>query len=266
MSSAPDPPIWARPEPGARRPAHTRDAIVAVAIKIADEEGLDAVSMRRVAAELGAGTMTLYHYIRTKDELFALMDDAAMAELIVPDDELGEGWRDGLAAIGRRSRDLAMKHPWMHEIKAEAPTGPGALRHVEQSLAVASLTGLSPKDQMELIQIVDDFVFGHMARLAMEDNEDVEHWIDTFAEYFEDQFETGAFPHLQAFAGDDLRTSLMSMADKLTDDRRFERGLEMLLDGIELDLEKRRRAARGRGRQRERVRTSAGRSGRRASG
>ena len=258
MSSAPEQPIWARPEPGARRPAHTREAIANAGIAIADAEGLEAVSMRRIAADLGAGTMTLYHYVRTKSELFALMDDVVMGELIVPDDELGEGWRDGFAAIARRSRDVALRHPWLLDVKGGSTTGPGALRHVEQSLAVASLTGLDGEGQMELIMIVDDFVFGHMRRL---DNEvDTETWIDAFAEYVGEQFKTGEFPHLEAFAGDDLRSSLMRMADKATDDRRFERGLEMLLDGIELDLKRRRREQRGR------ARTSGGRAGRRASG
>ena len=62
-------PIWARPQPGSRRPRYRRDQIAAEALEIADADGIDAVSMRRVAAELDAGTMTLYHYVRTKDEL-----------------------------------------------------------------------------------------------------------------------------------------------------------------------------------------------------
>jgi AcrR family transcriptional regulator len=266
MSSAPEQPIWARPEPGARRPAHTREAIANAGIAIADAEGLDAVSMRRIAADLGAGTMTLYHYVRTKSELFALMDDVVMGELIVPDDELGEGWRDGFAAIARRSRDVALRHPWLLEVKGGSTTGPGALRHVEQSLAVASLTGLDGEGQMELIMIVDDFVFGHMTRL--DNHVDTETWIDAFAEYVGEQFKTGEFPHLEALAGDDLRSSLMRMADKATDDRRFERGLEMLLDGIDIEVKKNLRKARsgGRGQARGRARTSGGGAARRASG
>src|SRR5262249_21982259 len=86
-------PIWARPEPGSRRPRFTREQIAAAALAIADAEGMEAVSMRRVAADLGAGTMTLYHYVRTKDELIALMDDAIVGEVLLPDDELPRGWR-----------------------------------------------------------------------------------------------------------------------------------------------------------------------------
>ena len=73
--------VWTRPEPGARRTKFTREEIAAAAVKIADEEGFDALSMRRLAAELDAGTMTLYHYIRTKDELLAIVNDSVMGEL-----------------------------------------------------------------------------------------------------------------------------------------------------------------------------------------
>src|SRR3954452_24599103 len=76
--------IWLRQEPSAARSAHTRSEIAAAALEIADAEGFEAVSMRRVAQRLGAGTMTLYNYVRTKDELVTLMADAVMAEALVP--------------------------------------------------------------------------------------------------------------------------------------------------------------------------------------
>src|SRR5882757_1698577 len=88
-----EPLIWFRQEPASRRPAHTRADIARAALEIADSQGFDAVSMRRVADRLGAGTMTLYHYVRNKDELFALMSDAVMAEVVVPDGELADDWR-----------------------------------------------------------------------------------------------------------------------------------------------------------------------------
>src|SRR5262245_27967501 len=65
--------VWTRPEPGSRKPRFNRDEIAAAAVRIADAEGLEALSMRRLAVELDAGTMTLYHYVRTKDELLALV-------------------------------------------------------------------------------------------------------------------------------------------------------------------------------------------------
>ena len=77
-------PIWLRAEPVRRKPRFTREAIAAAAFAIADAKGFEAVSMRGIAAKLGAGTMTLYHYVRTKDDLVALMDDALMGEILIP--------------------------------------------------------------------------------------------------------------------------------------------------------------------------------------
>ena len=76
-SDEPKPPIWARPEPRGRgaRPALSRKQIVDVALQIADEEGLDAVSMRRLARELRSGAMSIYHYFDSRDELLDLMGD-----------------------------------------------------------------------------------------------------------------------------------------------------------------------------------------------
>ena len=83
--------LWTRPSP-ARRPRFTRDEIAATAMRIADTEGFDAVSMRRLAAELDAGTMTLYHYVRTKDELLTLVIDAVMGEVVLgPDEPMPDG-------------------------------------------------------------------------------------------------------------------------------------------------------------------------------
>jgi AcrR family transcriptional regulator len=68
--------------------------------------------MRRIAAELGAGTMTLYHYVGSKHDLFALMEDAIMGDLLVVDGELPTDWRQALTAIARRARDTFRRHPW----------------------------------------------------------------------------------------------------------------------------------------------------------
>jgi AcrR family transcriptional regulator len=233
-------PIWARPAPGERRPAHSRERIAEAALKIADEEGFEAVTMRRVAAELGAGTMTLYHYVRNKRELAALMDDAVMGELVVPEDELADDWREGLAQIARRTFQSFMRHPWTFEfIGGEDDPGvggPNALRHVEQSLAVVEKTGLDLKGQFEITALIDDYAFGHAmrtrgigrARQAPKER------LDAVISYMERLLATGEFPRLQAIAGDDIHAGFERVAELATDPDRFERGLQRVLDGIEL--------------------------------
>jgi len=88
--SAPGP-IWTRPEPARRAARIGRDDIARAALAIADRDGFAAVSMRRLARELGVGTMSLYHYLRTKDDLLELMDDAVVGELLMPSEALPEG-------------------------------------------------------------------------------------------------------------------------------------------------------------------------------
>jgi AcrR family transcriptional regulator len=234
-------PIWSRPEPGERKPAHSRERIAEAALRIADEDGLEAVTMRRVAAELGAGTMTLYHYVRNKDELAALMDDAIMREVLVPEDDLAEGWREGMAQIARRSYAAFKAHPWVFELNDDSGQGaPNALRHVEQSLLVAGRTGLDFAGQLELVALVDDYVFGHAMRArGTREQRDEEQWeqrLEGLITHLESQLETGEYPVLAAWAGNDVRGGFERIGELATDPDRFERGLQTLLDGIELRL------------------------------
>jgi AcrR family transcriptional regulator len=238
-------PIWARPGPGERKPAYTRDQIAAAAMRIADTEGTDAVTMRRVATELGAGTMTLYHYVGNKQELLSLMDDAMMGELLVPADELADDWREAIAQIARRSYGVFRRHPWLVEHLGEeddrGPGGPNGLRHFEQSLRAAALAGLQDFELIELVALVDDYVFGHAIRareMAGDTQQSGEH-IAAMIEYLETMLATGEYPHIAAIAGDDVRGTFERFALRAADESRFERGLQRLLDGIELDLRRR---------------------------
>jgi AcrR family transcriptional regulator len=241
-------PVFTRPAPGSRRPAYTREQIAQTAIAIADTEGFEAVSMRRIAAELGAGTMTLYHYVRGKDELIALVSDAIMAEMIVPDDELPDGWREGLAEIARRSLAIFKRHPWIVEHMGEgdpSALGPSVLRHVEQTLAVTGRTGLDPDQQIELSSTVDDYVFGHGMRAyhgaGAGSDGDPKARVDAVVAYLTEQLGSGDYPHLQAVAGDDPAAGFARFGHLASDEDRFERGLQRLLDGLEAWVEASRR-------------------------
>jgi AcrR family transcriptional regulator len=203
--------------------------------------------MRRIAGELGAGTMSLYHYVRGKDELVALVSDAIMAEIIVPDDELPDGWREGLAEIAHRTLEIFKRHPWIVEHMGEGDpwaTGPGVLRHVEQTFAVAARTGLEVDDQALLASIVDDYVFGHGMRAyqgARFGGGEPEERLDAMVAYLTEQLDTGDYPHLQAIAGDDPAAGFARLGHQTSDQDRFERGLQLLLDGLEAWVEEARR-------------------------
>jgi AcrR family transcriptional regulator len=235
-------PVWTRPSPGSRQPRYTRQQIAAVALAIADAEGIEAVSMRRVARALGAGTMTIYHYVPTKRDLLTLMDDAVMGELLIPDPELASGWRDALAQIARRSRAAFQRHSWIigTQLDGDARIGPNAMRHIEQSLAAVAGTPFANEEKMELISLVDDYVLGFTLR-GDAGEEFSEEWIQAVGRYLSEQLSTGDFPHVREFVGnDDPETAVRRIATAATADERFERGLSRLLDGAELWLTSRR--------------------------
>ncbi len=228
--------IWLREEPHARRPSHTRPEIARAAIEIADEEGFDAVSMRRVAQRLGAGTMTLYHYVRNKDELIMLMVDEVMGEVLVPDQELAEDWRQALTQIATRSRDAFMAHRWtLDGLDGDHP-GPNGMRHFEQSLRAVASLGLSEELTFELIGQVDDYVFGYALRELQERQENERGWPPEVVDFLQRELDSGEYPLIRRFLGDDANAGIERVLELFANEGRFERGLKRLLDGIEADL------------------------------
>jgi AcrR family transcriptional regulator len=150
--------IWLRPEPNERKPRLNRKQITAAVLKIADKEGFEALTMKRIAAELDCETMTLYYYVRTKADLVALMHDAILAEILLP--RLPADWREAVSAIARQTRDILLAHPWFIASLNDAQFGLNAMRHVEQSLAALDAFDLDPQEKLAFWGIVDDYVFG----------------------------------------------------------------------------------------------------------
>jgi len=194
-----------------RKSRLTREKIAAVALAIADKDGFEAVSMRRIAQDLKVGTMSLYYYVETKDDLIALMDDALMAEALLP--SLPKGWKRALTEIARRTHALFMRHPWALSAMLSAPPGLNAMRHMEQCLEALAETSMSGQEKLTLLAMIDDFVFGHALREAA-DHSTVNEEIAAA------QLRSGAFPRLVEVFGEG-RVGAQS--------DRFERGLRKLL-------------------------------------
>jgi AcrR family transcriptional regulator len=232
-------PIWAVPQPAERKPRYTREQIAEAALRIADQEGFDAVTMKRIAAELGAATMTLYYYVRNKNDIVALMHDAIVGDFLVPGGDLPTGWREAIAEVARRTRTVLIAHPWSMSSLTEAQMGPNAMRHMEQSLVAVAGTGLPAQARLEIIWTVDDLVFGNVLRsvesltrasAAAADPA----MVAAAVEYGLGLLRSGEFPELTA-----LYTESAGAADQpgppMTEDAlasEFERGLASLLDGI----------------------------------
>jgi AcrR family transcriptional regulator len=140
----------------------SRETIAAAALAIADAEGFQAVSMRRVAQELNVGTMSLYYYVRTKDDLISVMDDALMSEALLS--KVPKNWKQAITEIATRTHSIFSRHPWALISMQTAPPGLNAMRHMEQCLEALAETSMTAKEKLTLLAIVDDFVFGHALR------------------------------------------------------------------------------------------------------
>ncbi len=213
----------------------SRAEIVDAAIAIADAEGADAVSMRRIAQVLRAGTMSLYWHVANKDHLLDLMIDALMAEVTIP--ELSGDWRADLQGFARNYRAMLLRHLWVMDfVGGRPPLGPNMLLGSERLMAIFDGTGLDPGTTMNILGTVQTYVMGAALREMREartqrDQEQsglsladvqpaLEAWRDRLAA-------DGRLPHFVAF----LDTNIDPDAEE-TREERFEFGLDCVLDGI----------------------------------
>jgi AcrR family transcriptional regulator len=159
--------LWGRRGPGQRGPRRGLSVgdVVAAAVRVADAEGLDGLSMARVAKELGFTPMSLYRYVSSKDELLQLMWNASAegAETLVLE---GVGWRARLrswATIQRREID---RHPWITQMPMAAPPlAPNSLAFVERGLEAMDGTGLADQDKLRFIGLLSSYTLSE-ARMA----------------------------------------------------------------------------------------------------
>ncbi|MFZ0041581.1 MAG: TetR/AcrR family transcriptional regulator [Solirubrobacteraceae bacterium] len=150
---------WGRREPGSRGPKRglTLQTIVTAGIKVALTEGVGSLSMARIAAELGVGTMSLYRYVAAKDDLLALMVDAALGQ--PPAATSGEDWRGGLRRWAEGVRDAYRRHPWSLRVPITGPPlGPNNVAWLENALTALAQTPLSEQEKLSSVLLVSGFV------------------------------------------------------------------------------------------------------------
>jgi AcrR family transcriptional regulator len=229
--------VWARPERQPRAGARglDRTAIVEAAIGIADRDGVDALTMRRVAQRLGAGTMSLYWHVRNKDELIELMRDEVAGEQSLR--EPSGDWRADLATVARDTRATYLRHPWLASVAwGTPPLGPNHLRQDEVTTAALSGLGVDQRTQGAIGAAVYFFVIGYVLReLAQHQvpgrtGMTIEEWRAAVAPYVRQQLASGRYPNLER---------AISSGDELDSDAAFEFVLNFILDAVETRLQRR---------------------------
>lgn len=242
--------LWRSPEGPKRgpKPRLSVERIVAAAIAIADREGLAALSMRRVADEVGVTAMSLYTYVPGKAELIDVMLDTVLGELPLdadadadagadPDaDTAAAGWRRRLERVAREKRDAYLRHPWLLQVATGRPVlGPNLIARYDHELRAVDGIGLTDVEMDLIISLVGDYVHGAVRgqleavqarqRTGMTDDE----WWEQWAPLLEKVFDPTRFP-VAARVGAAAGSEYNAPADPA---RSFEFGLARLLDGIE---------------------------------
>jgi AcrR family transcriptional regulator len=234
--------VWARDEEQSPGPQPlSRETIVAAAIEIADADGLEAVSIRRLATKLDARPMSLYSHIGRKGDLIDLMVDEVMAGSIIPGGPPTDDWREALRQIAQRTRESTRAHPWMIAAAFRRPfLGPNALCHIDQSLAAVSELPLSPERKRAVLLAVDTYTLGFVRWEVMSPNAAGGEIAPcagrpeagpTAAEidaYIAAQAASGKYPHLAVYVGKDMGLGVKA--------EKFEIGLEWLLTGIAAEV------------------------------
>jgi AcrR family transcriptional regulator len=210
------------------KPKLSLDAIVDAAVAIADAEGLDAVSMRRIGQELGVGTMSLYRYVPGKEELLDLMLERVNA----PDDDqpLGDDWRTAMESLGRALWTLYTSHPWLPLVDQTRPLlGPNALRGMNIAVAALQGIGLTRREQVGIISAIESFVVSaarnHNGAALAEQATGVSHEEFWAAQepVLSKAMQSGEYPYVAALDMD---------AFDMGGEEFLEFGLTLLLDGI----------------------------------
>jgi AcrR family transcriptional regulator len=245
MSSANQPPrlppgldlLWGRRSKGRTgpRPELSVDAIVQAATAIADADGLEAVSMTRVARALGFTPMSLYRHIQSKDELLQLMWNASAqgAEQLTLE---GATWRERLRHWALVQRRMIDSHPWITQMPMAAPPmAPNSLHFVERGLQALDDTPLTDEEKLRAIGLISSYTLSearmaHDARRALDAGDAADGPPPSFEGLLRELVDAPTYPRLHRIAFAD---AMQSVPHGFEETEEFRWGLERILDGIE---------------------------------
>lgn len=212
------------------RAAITRAKVVEVAIHVADAEGIEAVSMRGVARQLGVGTMTLYRYVADRDALLTYMTNSVLA-FPFPEQPT-KSWRRVLDHLGHAFRQVCLRHPWLAAVLGTSPflVAPSILGTSEVCIEALEAAGLDVVSAGAIVRLVNNYVIGASLRDA----------IHARSTQLSDDYEAAATSYTQQLIASGRYPAMGRLAQIIRDggdlgiEARFDLGLHCLLDGVEI--------------------------------
>jgi len=239
--------LWGAPDPDAPprrgpKPKHTVDAVIQAAIALADADGLEALSMRRVAEMLRLSPMSLYTYVPSKAELLDLMLDHVVGEIEEPKPGAGD-WRAQVMQLARQRWAMAQRHPWILQVgMRRPPLGPNILAKAEAALRAIDGLGLNETEMDQVTSLIADYVRGAVraavdaAEIERESGMTDEQWWSQQGPLLAGLIEPARYPTTVRI-GEAYKAGRIPRPDR---QRNFEFGLQRVLDGVEAYIKGRR--------------------------
>lgn len=224
-------------DPGrkARAPL-SRERVLLEAVALADESGIGALTMRRLADRLHVEPMSLYHHVANKDEILDGMVDVVFREIELP--ALNTEWKTAMQERAASARDALRRHPWaIGRMESRATPGPATLRHHNAVIGCLRNAGFTIGLTAHAFSAIDSYLYGFAMQelnLPFSTPGDAAEMAVTFLE----QFPAQEFPHLAELTTDHVLKPGYDYGDE------FEFGLDLILDGLERARASRRKAPR----------------------
>src|SRR3989441_11161653 len=211
-----------------RRAALTRERILRAAISLADRDGIESLSMRKLGHELGVEAMSLYNHVRNKVDMLDGMVDVVFSEIDLP--ATGADWRTAMRTRAISARQILLRHPWaIGLMESRATPGPATLRHHDSVLGSLRTAGFSIDMAAHTYSILDGYIYGFTLTeltLPFSTAEGAAPVAEVAANIVEG-FRPGDYPHLAEMALDRAHKPGYEDGDE------FEYGLDLILDGID---------------------------------
>ncbi len=203
----------------------SKHRVVAEAVRLADREGVHELSMRRLAGGLGAGAMSLYHYVANKDELLDAMTDVVFAEIELPPEDAD--WQSAMRQRAISARQVLARHPWaIGLLDSRTSPGPANLRHHEAVTACLRRAGFSPLMATHANWLLDSYIYGFALQEASLPFNTADELADMTEDVYLPQLPPAEFPYLNESAAA-LAAAGFDPAEQFT----F--GLDLILDALE---------------------------------
>ncbi len=207
----------------------SRDRVLRAALAVADDGGLDKLTIRSLAQRLGAKPMSLYHYVANKDEILDGLVDLVFAEIELP--ETTGQWREEMAKRARSAREVLRRHPWaIALLESRTTPGPATLRHHDANLGALRAGGFTVAQTGHAYAVLDAFIYGFAVQEASLPFEGPDGAAAVAGPIME-LMGAGEYPHMVEFA---MQHAMLPGYDFGAE---FDFGLDLVLDGVARLLE-----------------------------